>query len=969
MKKTWYRGAANFAQYRPGCPGEIQVEHKQYHPGPDKTYTGLMRVGDDLRNGGETTRQGLMARGGHSHFTGVDYLQLQMVASSFHNGISPLEFMSSINAGNELFGNRLFMRWVARLRNGERVPDVREIAAEGLHGAGRPLTHLDILQQSFGRHDIRAMREHTDAAAVATLNALGVEGFTSGGRMALSENPGLYLQAHEAAHAVQQAALGSRMQLHEGIGEAGDRYERNADMVAEAVTKGEPAEPLLDEMTGHSTQVAPVTAITDAPVQMKWPDKNLEDLSMEEFEAAIREMTDEELDEAWEELTLLLDIIELEEAEAGIKPASKKGKKGKYKPTPEEIEAMRAAKKTQVAVSPAGKSKKQKQQEKAPAKKSGTKSKDLTLENMQGLDDMFLARALNHLIMGELYELDPMIGDEGCQMRTPFVLDMYRLVQQKMPAGAAGLVNAYRARAGAEQVAVFEQMRELEERRRGKDPKYANAISELIKSNPLAESVGAKSGEYETMLAGLLAEIGNSEPANLEYLRHVCSEGSIYWHDVLDPFGISILTDRHSIFPESVMNRRKAGISRHSKRYMAQIAARLVEMKGGNVSSEERELGFDKKKVMQINPGFLVARTKKEDILSMLLHAIQMHCGAASLKGNRLEMGPCWETVRLALTYALKQGDPLIVNLRRLIVSGSGDEREYTTNLARTLFYEAGEEGYKYQPNPSASQRARGALLFLGYSMLKEGDTEMPGVTSPVAPWIFEREPEKFLAGFTRCDIANILFLGGAGTHPPLNTFAPGSNVYELPGGPASDCNMAANDPGGVLYSEAIHDWVLADLGQSDMTEYGREFLIPKSNSELQEEYEQHQLNKAAREAGGAEVEPYLRTLFRLTDKAKKLMLPDQCPINIGSTGAGFNIKEEYQLLKLLSVAAGLKNVIYSKDNRAEGTAQRVAARTLPFSIIHILASNFAHEDELSRKYAVPQTRGIIEKLDDLLKR
>ena len=33
------------------------------------------------------------------------------------------------------------------------------------------------------------------------------------------------------------------------------------------------------------------------------------------------------------------------------------------------------------------------------------------------------------------------------------------------------------------------------------------------------------------------------------------------------------------------------------------------------------------------------------------------------------------------------------------------------------------------------------------------------------------------------------------------------------------------------------------------------------------------------------------------------------------------------------------------------------------------LASNFAHEDALSREFAVPKSRGIIEKLDELRKK
>ena len=79
------------------------------------------------------------------------------------------------------------------------------------------------------------------------------------GQMAFSSAPDLYSQAHEAAHGVQQAALGGRMKLEGGIGKEGDRYERHADAVAEAVVNGVSAESLLDQMASGPTKVTPVT--------------------------------------------------------------------------------------------------------------------------------------------------------------------------------------------------------------------------------------------------------------------------------------------------------------------------------------------------------------------------------------------------------------------------------------------------------------------------------------------------------------------------------------------------------------------------------------------------------------------------------------------------------------------------------------------------------------------------------------
>ena len=320
----------------------------------------------------------------------------------------------------------------------------------------------------------------------------------------------------------------------------------------------------------------------------------------------------------------------------------------------------------------------------------------------------------------------------------------------------------------------------------------------------------------------------------------------------------------------------------------------------------------------------------------MLLHAVQMHSGAAVTKGERLELGPYWETTRLALTYALKNKFPLLVNLRRLIVSGESADRQYSSNLCRTLFYEPTDEGYKYQPDPSEEQQSQGALLFQGFSMLRKGDTRIPGAVLPIASWVFNEDPEEFLAGFTACDVANLMLLGDVGTHHPLNTAGGGSYAYGLPGGAQREYKFS-DDPGGWQYTDEIHKLTMSALGQSGMTQQGREYLTPE---------------------------------FQLTDKSKALLFPEQCPVDIAGTGTQFNIQEEYQLMKLLCQAAGMKDTMYSKEDRDTKTAERLAQTTIPFVNTHILASTFAHESELSRQFATPEEpRGIIEKLDELRKK
>ena len=149
----------------------------------------------------------------------------------------------------------------------------------------------------------------------------------------------------------------------------------------------------------------------------------------------------------------------------------------------------------------------------------------LTIDQVPGLRDIFVARAVNHLITSELHMLDPMIGDEGCQIRTPFILDMHRLIQEKMPKNAVDLVRHYRDKTDSEQTRVLKQLRGLEAKRKDKDITYDSDVTDFVKTNPLKESMIAKSGEYKAMLADLTTAIENQCPGAIEYLNHACSEG------------------------------------------------------------------------------------------------------------------------------------------------------------------------------------------------------------------------------------------------------------------------------------------------------------------------------------------------------------------------------------------------------------------------------------------------------------
>jgi len=126
------------------------------------------------------------------------------------------------------------------------LPGLRQTAAAGVSGAGQPLPHLDSIQASFGRHDVGSVAAYTGPRAKAASQLLGAEAYATGERVAFRElRPSLHAAAHEAAHVLQQrAGAGPR----KGVDTPGDAYEAHAEAVAEAVERGESAEPLLNPL-------------------------------------------------------------------------------------------------------------------------------------------------------------------------------------------------------------------------------------------------------------------------------------------------------------------------------------------------------------------------------------------------------------------------------------------------------------------------------------------------------------------------------------------------------------------------------------------------------------------------------------------------------------------------------------------------------------------------------------------------
>ncbi|MFT7579202.1 MAG: hypothetical protein ACI9MR_000864 [Myxococcota bacterium] len=184
--------------------------------------------------------------------------------------------------------------------------DAVQTALDGTSGGG-VLPHLDAIQASFGRHDVSGVSAAVGGAATEASQALGANAYAVGDQVAFAQAPSLHLAAHEAAHVVQQRA---GVSLSGAMGQAGDRYERHADAVADAVVQRRSAEPLLDEMApaeAPAAKAAHVQRKEKDPTKDPTKDPHSDLVTQGEFERALH--VKDHLFRRPLDLTLLMQLI------------------------------------------------------------------------------------------------------------------------------------------------------------------------------------------------------------------------------------------------------------------------------------------------------------------------------------------------------------------------------------------------------------------------------------------------------------------------------------------------------------------------------------------------------------------------------------------------------------------------------------------------------------------------------------
>lgn len=136
----------------------------------------------------------------------------------------------------------------AELRDCVSGGQVQKLAAEGLAGSGQRFPHQAPIERAFGDHKLDGVKAVVGGPAQKAGQKLGADAFTQGEGVGFATAPDLFTAAHEAAHIVQQRG---GVSLSDGVGSDGDRYEQQADAVANRVVEGRSAAGLLSG-TGSS---------------------------------------------------------------------------------------------------------------------------------------------------------------------------------------------------------------------------------------------------------------------------------------------------------------------------------------------------------------------------------------------------------------------------------------------------------------------------------------------------------------------------------------------------------------------------------------------------------------------------------------------------------------------------------------------------------------------------------------------
>jgi len=145
--------------------------------------------------------------------------------------------------------------------NQKNQESIHQVASRGVSGSGSKLPHFDTMQKTFPQHDLSNVQAYTGSTAAKACSGIGATAYATGNKVAFnSSSPSLHTVAHETTHVIQQR---KGVQLKGGIGQVGDKYEVEADKVADSVVQNKSS-----SSTPTKTAVSTKNSIQQSALQL-----------------------------------------------------------------------------------------------------------------------------------------------------------------------------------------------------------------------------------------------------------------------------------------------------------------------------------------------------------------------------------------------------------------------------------------------------------------------------------------------------------------------------------------------------------------------------------------------------------------------------------------------------------------------------------------------------------------------------
>lgn len=332
------------------------------------------------------------------------------------------------------------------------------------------------------------------------------------------------------------------------------------------------------------------------------------------------------------------------------------------------------------------------------------------------------------LILGDISEIDPVIGDASCEIRCPFLLDMYQRVQ-------AHLTLAKKLPAAQKLAGDFVKL-------------HLNAAYEKNAREP--KDIKPNSHDFDTLVMELSKDIDSVTAHATEYLGLcVTMSRSCIWrfdefrtpYHFRDAATFYCTQDQHGNIVDHKLT-YKQRLAELSTGYMVQIAHdRMLE-----AGSKDAGLAADEQSVEEMLYEVLLnSKARKKD------------------KNAVLPLVPIYAAFRLIMIHEYAKGRPINVLVRRIRL-GRDKDHAYDLDDVRLLHYVPDPDNLTYKFSDKIADPNLPCMTIDSFSVCTG---QFPHYVDGTSLGLFEEDTQQYFDSLKSADLATLIQIYAAG-HPPF---------------------------------------------------------------------------------------------------------------------------------------------------------------------------------------------------------